>query len=267
MKSMEEYINDVYEKYEETEKNHKIYKTVRMKYHNPLTTLCSVAACLLLVCIFGVGINFLKTEEELKNNYVEAEVKNDGKIIYTKYLKAENIGIKDFYKKLIARSDVIAVVSNNCVIGWEYENKNEQFILKTRGYLKANNVIKGNLYSKDNIFMYLKPCGVISLLELEKNDTYDWEDWELVNIGHIVPKDEKAITYFRQIPSTGIEFEDDKQYLVFFEYDEENNIYNIIDFAYGILEYDPTTNKVKNIDTGEFEDFDWDLINEKMDEE
>ena len=107
----------------------------------------------------------------------------------------------------------------------------------------------------------------MSLSELEKDKTCDWNKWELDNLGNIIPKEEKATTYFRQLPSTGCEFEDGKQYLVFFKYDAEMDIYDVLDYTYGILEYDPTTNKVKNIATGEFEDFDGDLINEKMDEE
>ena len=86
MKSMEEYINDVYKKYDETEKNHKIYKTVKMKYYNPLTTVCSIAACLILVCMFSVGVRFLGAEEEKRNNYVSTEVKDDGTVVYTNYL-------------------------------------------------------------------------------------------------------------------------------------------------------------------------------------
>lgn len=266
MKSMEEYINDVYEKYEETEKNHKIYKTVRMKYHNPLTTLCSVAACLLLVCMFGVGINFLKTEEKLPNDYVEVEPNNDGTVVYSICMWIDNNFEKATKYMLNYASDIV-VISNFNITYTDYEVKNGNFILKSNGDLEVNKILRAEKEIGKSTIKFSKYCGMVSLAELEKDKNYDWKTWELDNIGHLVPEEEKSITYFKQYPSKGEEIREDKQYLVFLEYDEENDIYNIIDYAYGILEYDPTTNKVKNIDTGEFEDFDWDLINEKMDEE
>ena len=57
------------------------------------------------------------------------------------------------------------------------------------------------------------------------------------------------------------DFEKGKKYLVFLLKDSnsENN-YTLVDNVYGIMEYDPVTNKVKNIDTGEFEEFDWSLL-------
>ena len=124
--------------------------------------------------------------------------------------------------------------------------------------MSVNKVLKGNI--PENKIKYSKLCGTISLAELEKDPNIDWEEWEKIYLNKTIPEEEKATTYFRQIPSKGCEFEEGKQYLVFMQYDEDTQTYDIFNLAYGIIEYDPITKMIKNIDTGEFQEFDWSLI-------
>lgn len=255
MKSMEDYINEVYEKYEESERKHEVYKKVKVKYHNPLTTLCGVAACALLICVSVFSVNKFNKESELE--YAHSEKNEEGKVVYTKYIKVDN-KFEDVIKKIIDDSNSIAIVSKCNDIECGYTVKKEQFILETRGNLIVDKILKGHI--KSNEIKYSKFCGTISLAELEKNANYDWQEWEMLYLNTTIPEEEKATTYFRQIPTKGCEIEDGKQYLVFMQYDEENDIYNIFDIAYGIMEYDPSTKMIKNIDTGEFQEFDWSLI-------
>ena len=255
MKSMEDYINEVYEKYEESERKHEVYKRVKVKYHNPLTTLCGVATCVLLLCVGVFSVNKFNKEPEIKYAYSEKE--KDGTVIYTKYIKVDN-KFEDVINKIIADSDSIAIVSKYSDIECGYTVKKEQFLLETMGLLTTNKILKGHINS--NEIKYSKFCGIISLAELQENANYDWKEWELLYLGKNIPEEEKATTYFRQIPTKGCEIEEGKQYLVFMKYDEENDIYNIFDIAYGIMEYDPNTKMIKNIDTGEFQEFDWSLI-------
>ena len=85
-----------------------------------------------------------------------------------------------------------------------------------------------------------------------------WENWKKINVNDTFERKEPI--YYRQIPERGTDFEEGKQYLVFMSYNEENDIYKINDVTYGIMEYDPATQMVKNIDTGEFVEIDWSLI-------
>ena len=255
MKSMEDYINEVYEKYEESERKHEVYKKVKVKYHNPLTTLCGVVACLVVLCVGIFSVNKFNREPELE--YAHSEKNEEGKVVYTKYIKVDN-KFEDVIKKIIDDSNSIAIVTGCDETECGYILKKERFILKTKGILTVNKVLKGKTVDKN--IEYDKYCGTISLAELEKNANYDWQEWEMLYLNTTIPEEEKATTYFRQIPTKGCEIEDGKQYLVFMQYDEENDIYNIFDIAYGIMEYDPSTKMIKNIDTGEFQEFDWSLI-------
>lgn len=261
MKSMEEYINNVYEKYEEAEKKHQVYKPVRMKAYNPLNGIYGITACLALVVAFCIGINYMNVKDKEKENelkYVSSEVANNGTVIFTKYISIDGI-VSDALKKMIKKSDIITVVSSHNVQSYGYEVKTGLLMLKEFGTLEIEKVIKGNIYNENNI-NYSSYGGKVSLNELEKNSSYDWKEWEMVTFGHEIPEEEKATTYYQQLPTKGCDFEEGKQYLVFMNYNEENEIYEIADIAYGIMEYDPDTNMVKNIDTGEFEEFDWSLI-------
>lgn len=257
MKSMEEYINEVYQKYEESEKNHEVYKKVKVKYQNPLTTLCGVAACILVLCVSIFSVNKFNKEPEIK--YASEETKDNGIKYYTSYIFVDNT-FEERLDKLISGSTDIGIVSNISVANVYPVIKTEKLILKTNGSMEFDKILKDETINGRNNVKYSKTCGTISFLELQKNKEYDWNTWEQVNIGKILSEEEKSIAYYNQIPSKGCKIEEGKKYLVFLKYDEKNDIYDIYDLAYGIIEYDPITNMIKNIDTGEFEEFDWSLI-------
>jgi len=265
MKSMEDYISEVYEKYERVEKNNITYKKVKMKYHNPLPALCGIAACLIIVLVcgnlFGNKANNMVNPNK-ENIHMATEEKEDGKIIYNKYIRIDN---ESTYKidRLIKRSDCIAIVSKIDIESCNYKIKNDDIALTTNGYLEVNEILKSEKSIYEKRLEYYMISGMISLAELEKDKTIDWKKWEIENLGKIIPDNEKEFTFFKQVPIKRCEIEEGKQYLVFLKYDEEKDKYNIWDYVYGVMEYDPITKMVKNIDTGEFEEFDWDLINEK----
>lgn len=125
MKSMEEYIKSVYEKYEETESKNEIYETVKMKNHSPLTTLCSVTACLMLVCCVGIGYKYFKTEDE-PYQYVSSEVEENGFNNYIEYLRSEH------KKREITFNEAsnIVIISNVTPKICEYKVYNRKSIFK-----------------------------------------------------------------------------------------------------------------------------------------
>lgn len=255
MKSMEDYINEVYEKYEESERKHEVYKRVKVKYHNPLTTLCGVAACVLLLCVSIFNVNKFNKEPEIE--YAYGETDGNGTVIYTSYVKVD-YRFEEVLMKMMKDADGIAIVSNFFIDKSYYDVNNGQFLVKTNGGFSTLEGFRG--LKKGAVIRFTKNGGIIPLTELERDTNYNWKEWELLYLGKNIPEEEKATTYFRQIPTKGCEIEEGKQYLVFVKYDEENDIYNIFDIAYGIMEYDPNTKMIKNIDTGEFQEFDWSLI-------
>ncbi len=254
MKSMEDYINEVYEKYEESERKHEVYKKVKVKYHNPLTTLCGVAACVLFLCVGIFSVNKFNKETEIK--YATEDVQKNGEVYYTRYLYIDDT-FNSRLSNLLEESSDIVIASKISIDSVGYDIVNGRFRLKTMGKIEVGHNLKGK---QKKSLSYTKLGGCLSLLDLQKDKNFDWYNWEQINLSKTIPEEEKATTYFRQIPTKGCEIEDGKQYLVFMQYDEENDIYNIFDIAYGIMEYDPSTKMIKNIDTGEFQEFDWSLI-------
>lgn len=263
MKSMEEYINDVYQRYEESERNHEVYKKVRMTRKRPLTTLCSVTACLLVACVCFIGYEKYNTPPVFEDNPVFAEKnENEGKsVVYTKYIDTNSFINKERLKRIIMYSDIIVTadsfekVETNAII------KNNKVFINSVIKLSINKTLKEEWKIKDSSVEYYTIGGKISLSILEKNIDYDWNEWEKVNLGLNIPEEEKPYTYYEMLIEKAEVLEKGKQYLVFLS--KENDIYSLADDVYGIMEYDPVTNKVKNIDTGEFEEFDWDLLTDK----
>ena len=112
MKSMEEYINDVYEKYQETEANHQKYKKVKVKYKSPLNKLCGVVACVALILTFFIGVKYFETNTNEEIKYVSGEILDDKSMVYTEYLYVDGEFDK-IYKVLSKYSEYILIVSNN----------------------------------------------------------------------------------------------------------------------------------------------------------
>lgn len=263
MKPIDEYINEVYEKYNETESKHQIYKTVKMKPKSSFNPLYGVMLCTLLIIGMGLGIkNYLPQEKE-KIQYVEIETKEDGKNVYIDKIKVDVFKPEKQIKKLIKNSTYMAIVSKEFYIATDYEMNNGKFLLKTENQLKIQKVLKGNLEEKQTISCY-KYGGELPIEVIEKDETINWKEWEAKYIGRTISESEKKNGIFKQINTRNIDFEEGKQYLIFFDFDEESGKYEISDLVYGIMEYDSITNKVKNIESGEFEEFDWNLIEKEI---
>lgn len=261
MKSMEEYISEVYEKYNELERQNIKYKTIKMKRKNPMISLCGVVACVLLAIFVGVNIkDKLPIVDEKPIEFVSNESGESGDIIYTKYLKIDSVCDLN---NLIDESDAIAIISDFEFEDVRYDNKKNRFMLKTIGNVKIQECFKGEKELEKLFIKCSRNFGMISLSKLEKNTDYNWSEWELEYIGKQVPESEKEKTYYKQLPTKGVEIEADRQYLAFLKYDSENEIYEIWDMAYGVMEYDPNTDMIKNIDTGEFEKLDRSLFENK----
>lgn len=258
MKSTEEYIKEVYKKYAQTQEQNIKYKVVKMRPKRPLIPVCVIVACLVAVVSLSFGLrNYEKIENPERTDYVQFE--DDKLKIYTLYMTVDAFFDRDYLKNMIYNSTDIVLVSECEVQKVDYEILNEKINLKTIRSLKINKVLKNSTNIQTDILCE-KRGGIISFEELEKNPLFDVakinKNIEIDNI----PENKKGNIYYEQISSKGTEFENEKQYLVFLNYNEETQYYEIFDLAYGIMEYDPETNKVKNIDTGEFEEFDWDLI-------
>lgn len=263
MKSMDEYISEVYKKYKETEDSNQKYKAVKMKAYDPLNKIYGVTACLALIVAFCVGVNYIqidKNEDEIKYASTEViEKEENGERVFTQIINSDYKFMEQL-KRMVTRAELIVIASDFDVKKYDFEIRLGNFFLKPFGELEINKILKGNSEINRSTIEISKYLGKVSLKELEKNNSIDWLEWEKNNIGYVIPEDEKANTYFQQLSSKGCEFEMGKQYLVCMNYNEEKKIYEIADIDCGIVEYDPNTNMIKNIETGEFEEFDWSLI-------
>lgn len=270
MKSMEDYISSVYKKYEETQDRHEVYKEVKITRSNPVATTvgCIVAGMVIIAGVyFGISsMNKVPADKKTENNlnYVQSEISGEQITFYTQYLKIDKI-TDNILDILINGSDEIAIVENLKEVDVKSEIRNGFLTLETERIFKVKRCLKSTLNNYKDTLNCLKLCGQISFLKLQKYSDFNWNEWEINSFNVLIPQEEKKNTYFRQLSAKGVEPEVGKQYLVFMKYNEEKDIYEIWDINYGVMEYDPTTNMVKNIDTGEFEEFDWELItNEDM---
>ena len=266
MKSMDDYIKGVHEKYMETQKNNIVYEKVSMKYpkYSPLTKVCGVAACLALICVGVIGFNNfnkMKTNEDL--HYATSITNDVGITTYTIWLSVDNSINANYIKYLKRKSDLIAIISDFSVKETDFSFVDNRFLTQTKGDMKIEKVLIDNTDLKEKEIQYSQISGTIPLRELAKDESINLNEWELLYLRKDIPDEEVETTYIKQIPSNGNELEKGKQHLVFLSYDEQQKRYEIFDYGYGIMEYDPTTNMVKNISTGEFEEFDWDLITDK----
>lgn len=257
MKSTEEYINEVYKKYAQTQEQNIKYKVVKMRLRRPLIPLCIVVISLVMVGYLGFE---LRNYEVNKNPGITEYVKKeDEKIIYRDFLRTDAFLDREYLNNIIKNSTDIFLVSEHKIKEVVCEFFGEKMFLKTIGSLRVDKILKCSTDINNNV-LYEKRGGIKSFKELETMPQFDWNKIDQIIANENIPEEQKSNTFYEQKPGKGTEFEDGKQYLVFLKYNEETKLYEIFDFVFGIMEYDPQTNKVKNIDTGEFEEFDWDLI-------
>lgn len=256
MKSLDEYMSEVYEKYEKEMKQHHIYKTVKMKPRRSFVPLLIGVMSMLVI-----GVIFVKTGIFHEERELPSVMEEDGKKVYIQYLWLENAYIDEEYlNDMFNDASCIAIVSDLRRLKMDYKNKNGKILLANMNNVYIQKILKGEQsLEHTNIDCYCYG-GEIALADLERDSSIDWKSWEKSNIGIDISDTDVEKTYFRQVPEKGIPLEEGKQYLVFMRYDEEMKTYEIFDIAYGIMEYNPETNQVKNIDAVEFEDFDWSIF-------
>lgn len=260
MKSMEEYINSVYERYEESEKNHEVYKKVRMTRKRPLNTLCGVIAGLLVVCVCLVGHNKFNKQPIVDTPFFVDKIEEQS-VTYTRYIDFNSVLNVEQLKRVIDKSQIIILANDFTESLVDFEIMNRKVMIKTFGSFQIEKVLKGSDFLKEDSIKFSRYGGKILISTLQNEINYDWNSWEIFNIGHTISEEEKDNTYYELLVKDAEVLKKGKYYLVFLSKNNINNIeYEITDNVYGIMEYDPITNKVKNIDTGEFEEFDWSLL-------
>ena len=257
MKSPDTYIDEVYEKYDETKKNNQKYKTVKMRPKISIVPISSVVICVML-SLFVIVKNgeYISNVEKDIDAEIKSETNTKMETAYMDILIADSLQEDGYIEKLIGNSECIAIVSKYSYVSTEYEYVNEKNILRTKNVLKINDILKGKVEGYKYIDCY-KYGGEIEFKELVNGGYIDWEKWKTK---YNLPEEAIEDGIFKQVVKDAIQLEEGKQYLVFMNYNEEKSAYEIFDMKYGIMELDVNTNKVKMTETGEFEDFDWNLI-------
>lgn len=260
MKSPDTYIDEVYEKYDETKKNNQKYKTVKMRPKISIVPISSVVICVML-SLFVIVKNgeYISNVEKDIDAEIKSETNTKMETAYMDILIADSPQKDEYIKKLIESSEYIAVISKFNDISVIYEFVGSKFILKTESTLNIDRILKGEITNSQDINCY-KYGGEINVKTILNDQSINWKEWEKKYIGYELSESEIENGIFKQVVNDAIQLEEGKQYLVFMNYNEKKSAYEIFDMKYGIMELDVDTNKVKMTETGEFEDFDWDLI-------
>lgn len=263
MKSTEDYINKVYEKFEETQKNHQYYKKVKMSNHSNVAIITSISLCMVIAITIGIKIHSGQTTNiSEENEIIFAESKDDGTIVYTKHLifDFDKTMTYEKFKKIIENADIIGIISNCDDINSIGVIENNKFKIKTNKKIEFEKILIGEIDNENTDIICTQLGGKLPVEEFENDIDLNWEEWERINLDKNIPLEEKSKSYYEQIYDNIIHLEKGKKYLSFFEYNDSENIYELSNYIYGALEYDSNTNMVKNPITGEFEEFDWSLL-------
>ncbi len=260
MKPIEQYIDEVYKKYAETLNNHVTYKKVSMRKKSDFPVPLLVCICLLVMVVV---IQQTKAIAPIPTPVVAQQENRGETITFTKEISADGFLNKKHLKLIIDDTDLIAIVSDFNHEQYNYKVFGETIDLISIEKMNVQQIIYGNdshIDKTENSIRFSKYYGKASLAEIEKNSDFNWEQWEMNTYGRKFSEAEKANVYYEQVLQKGCTLEEGKQYLVFLKYNQEEKRYEVVSQSYGIMEYDPKSNLVKNIDTGKFEEFDWELI-------
>lgn len=214
-----------------------------------------LSICFILGCRhFNKNEYMLSKIDTEKNNAIELQN-------YNQEIKPEdiimNIGGEAEY--LINLSDK-NVRYDNCdaiIIGTvktidgatNYNEKKDEFtMIQTYGTIKVEKVLKGSIDSE--IIPFIRPGGVINYYEYEKG-LFEAEKLKIRETLPIVSKlntdSEKKSKYVKYKSTDDIEIEQNKTYLMYLIYDEDQGKYGIAFEQYGLMEIDTNTLNSENI--------------------
>ena len=212
------------------------------------TKMISISVLLILlgtICT-GAVIDF-KNKQKLKVN------DNDDNIIMTITAEYDSIYDDSNTSELEDRSELIIIGTVESIDGViNYCEKLQEYIMtSTIGKIKVNEIIKTNsMISENDIFDFIRIGGTISVAEYEKSLT----PRQIVRQGlDQMTQEEKENSYVKMAYADDVEIEENKEYLIYLKYDENMDRYRIIGMQYGLLEYNESTNTVKNNTTQKWE--------------
>ncbi|MCX8074815.1 MAG: hypothetical protein N2749_04425 [Clostridia bacterium] len=235
---------------------------------NGYKRIYKLAACVILFCMVIYGIYY--------TNFKDINIANENNIQNKPINTANNNGQKTGEKELPIATETIIIDSTydigNLLKSGDAEHIVIAKISKILGYtnyieklgvytgvpitiIEATpiKVLKGNM-SKN--FKFIKSGGIISFSDYEK--TLLPEQIQKQGLDK-KSKTEKENTYIECLPPFELKVptvEADKTYLLCLRYSENFEMQTTSGFIRGICEYDEQTRKIKNINTGEWEEID-----------
>lgn len=217
--------------------------------------IISVVACIIILAVIFAVVNSKKTTQTAnsENQVDNTEIaKNDDTI-------NNKIAPEDIVLNYSSDADFIIDITdpevryNDCeaiIIGTvesidgttNYNPKKDVYtVIQTYGTVKVDKVIKGNI-ENNKIIPFIRSGGIISVSEYEKglNDAQK----EKINILKTMSNEEKKQKYVSYKAVNDIDIEKGKTYLMYLEYDEDQEKYGILYYEYGLMEAD--TNTINN---------------------
>jgi len=120
----------------------------------------------------------------------------------------------------------------------------------TVGEIEVLETFKGNLVT-NKVIPFVRLGGVISIKEYEKG-VIDLKEIQQIDK---FTSEEKEIKYVSSVFEDDIQIEEEKTYLMYLNYDSDNDRYVFKGMQYGLREFDISTRKIMNNDSHIWEEF------------
>lgn len=186
------------------------------------------------------------------------------------YSKNESDTIVDFsnINNLVRESDAIAIVRIDSQNGSNFNSlKNEYVPVYTTGKLQVEKLIYNNSSYKINegeSIEYVRLGGEVTYSEYLKGLRETEREKIEYNVSQKTKMNSQQLAnkIVKDVYVNDIDIEEGKEYLVFLEYSNDYNKFNILGFEYGLREYDSVNNRIKNNKNEKYENFQ--VVKEKI---
>ena len=224
--------------------------------NNLLKVAASFAIVLGITSIVFLTLNHKKVNVEIADDFVEDEINdNDSLVVGTLFLE-HDIEIMN-YKKIVPV--VVGVVRLDKVLNYSnYSKKQEKYYTDVITIMEIE--MKDCIYCKNevnNSLKIYKAGGIISVSNLKKSTNLLYKQKKYIDS---IEDDEQYIEVISKNSLIQAEPIVGKTYLVCLK--EDKDVYEgyYCYGKYGFVEYDEETGKVKNVETGEWEEIDKEIL-------
>ncbi len=216
--------------------------------------IISVASILIILGIICTGVVISSNNKDMQDKQGI-----DDNIMMEIVSEYDSIYDNSNTSELEERSELIIIGTIQSIDGAiNYNEKLQEYIMtSTIGKVQVNEIVKANSdISVNDTIDFIRNGGTISVAEYEKS----LAPRQVMRQGlNNMTQEEKENSYVKVAYMDDVEIEEGKEYLMYLRYDENIDRYRIIGMQYGLLEYNESTNKVKNNETQSWENIKYNI--------